>query len=590
MSIKITNQQPAEIYQPTNILPNIAIDLDAHEYLEAQKDYLKERLIKPLFQPLNQGSDVVMEDVSDPTNPIAFDQDAVTNGIWYAWYSDVIDPTLDSQLTEIYYQSLLHSQDNDWLIEQQQGQEAISKLKLPLPATGINGRMVKYTPKTDVIPFAKNLLAKANDDGAKAEWFAYLTGFLHDLNFDNFALLTVQSSDVWNQIKQTLDAQRQTLNNQNLLHKDKNKLLSDFNKISLDGELSTGIFLPENNSEEAYSFSRIVMNTLASMESLLPDQIYVQPLNSKQLMLPENIIVLNLEEYAHASDNAIIKDWEKLKQAFTIQKKLNMVSTKKLMTAKTVEAATTPSQSYQRKSTDPVARRAQKPFSDKPITSKNQLRLMKSIINKATTMKSTENSYKKIKPSYMRPNRRDPNNINLMGSLKTTKYRPDIHIYIDTSGSISERQYRDAVGSLILLTKQINANLYVTSFSHVISQTTLLKTKEKSMTQIYKDFLTIPKVSGGTDFEHVWNKIDQIDQLNQKTGKSYQLNFIITDFGYGLQRDRKFTRDQPSHKYTYYVPISSDKRTWKSIVHMAKDFSKQMAQAGAAGIRKHMLM
>lgn len=590
MTIKITNQSPAEIFKPNNVLPLIDVALSADEYMDEQMNHLRKTMVDPLFTPLNASNSVLMEDVTDPANPIAFDADAVTNGIWHIWTEDIIDPTLDSQMTEIYYQSLLHSQSNDWLIEQQQGQEAISKLKLPLPSSGVNGRLVKYTPKTDVIPFAKNLLSKPADDIAKTEWFAYLTGFVHDFQFDNFALVTVQSSVMWDQIKALVSVTRQTLNQNNMISKENNKLLADFDKVSLNGELSSGLFLPDKNSESSHSFTRIIMNAIATLEQSTGDQLYVQPLNSKQLMIPENLIVLNLEEYAHATDSAIIKDWEKLKRAFTIQKKLNMVSTKKLMTAKSVDAATNPSRSYHRKSNDPVARRTQRPFSQKPITSKNQLLLMKKIIERATTMKATENSYKKSKQTYMRANRRDPNNINLMGSLKTTKYRPDIHIYIDTSGSISEQQYRDAVGSLILLTKQINANLYVSSFSHVISQTTLLKTKDKSLKQIYRDFLSIPKVSGGTDFENVWNKIDQLDKFNQKSGKSYQLNFIITDFGYGLRRDRQFHREQSSHKYTYYVPISIDPRMWSQIRHMAKDFSAQMAKAGAAGIRNHMLM
>ena len=97
-------------------------------------------------------------------------------------------------------------------------------------------------------------------------------------------------------------------------------------------------------------------------------------------------------------------------------------------------------------------------------------------------------------------------------------------------------------------------------------------------------------MAGGTEFENVWNKIDQLDKLNQKAGKSYQLNFVITDFGYGLRRDRRFHREQPSHKYTYYVPISTNPREWKYIKDMAKSFSAQMAASGAKGIRNHMLM
>lgn len=589
MTIKITNQTPAEVFRPINILPIIPIDIGADEYVEKQKAYLKENMVDPLFKALNKTNPITMQDVTDPTNPIDFDETAVTEGIWHIWTSDQIDPDLDNQLTDIYYQSLLHAQQNDWLIEQQQGQEAITKLRQPLPSTGQSGRLVKYTPKTDVIPFAKKLLANPTDDLSKTEWFAYLTGFVHDMHFDDFALVTVQNHHVWDQIKELVDQLRQSLNQKGLIDKGTNKLLDDFDKVALDGALSSGMFLPEKNNELPHSFTRILMNALAVYEKSNGDELYTQPLNTHQMIRPTNLVVLNLEEYAHASDKAIIKDWDDLKKAFEVQKRLQMVSTKKLMTVKAVTAATAPSTHFTRKK-GPVERRAQVPFSNKPITSKQTLHLMKKIIERTKTQRATDNTYKKSKSSYMRANRRRPDDINAMGKIVTTHFRPDIHIYIDTSGSISESQYRDAVGGLIQLTKQIDANLYISSFSHVISQTTKLVTKNKSPKQIYKSFLTIPKVTGGTDFENVWKKIDQLDILNEKTGKSYQLNFIITDFGYGLRRDRKFHRDQPSHKNTYYVPISIEAQYWSSIKNMAKNFSGQMAKAGASGIRKHMLM
>lgn len=589
MTIKITNQKPAEIYAPHNILPKINISLSEDEYIEKQKDYIKTKIVEPLFVPLNAQTDVKMEDVSDPANPIPFDQDAIVEGIWHLWTDDSIDPDLDAQLTDIFYQSLRYSQTNNWRIEEQQALENLSKLKFPLPSTGQNGRIVKYTPKIDIIPTAKSLLADTSNSDTVSEWFGVLSGYLRD-KMTNITLLTVQSSYVWDQVKTNIDQIRQTLNQQNTISSDTNNLLSDFDKISLDGELSTGIFLPAKGAEQSHSFTRIVMNLLSVYEENHPDELLVQPLNTMEYMIPRNIVVLNLEEYAHATDKEIIKDWADLENAFKIKSKLNMVSHKKLMTAQRINSSMSPSTQYTRNTSHPVVRRAQQPFSQKPITSKQSMLLMSKVIKAAKTNKQTENMYKTPTRSFMRANRRDPNNINLSGKVTTTSYRPDIHIYLDTSGSISESQYRDAVGSLIMLTKKINANLYITSFSHVISQTTLLQTKDKSISDIYKSFLSTPKVSGGTEFENVWNKIDQLDVLNQKHGKSYQVNFIITDFGYGLRRDRSFHKDQPSHKYTYYVPISSDPYMWKHITRMAKEFSKQMASAGASGVRKHMLM
>lgn len=588
MTIQINNQQPAEIYKTNNILPRIDISLPGDEYLEKQTEFLKESFVDPLFIPLNQGNDVQMNDVSDPSNPQPFDADAVTNGIQHLWLGDSVDANLDQQLTDIYYQSLLHSHPNNWRIEEQLGLENLAKQKLPLPSRGENGQVVSYTPQTDLIPTAKQLLATPSDNDIADLWFASLTGFLH-YRMKNMLLITVQSNQEWDLIKNNISQLRQTLNQQGTIKRETNTLLSDFDKISLGGELSAGIFLPQINHNEPHSFTRILMNLLSIYEDNNPEKLHVQPLNMKQVIYPDNIIVLNLEEYAHATDKEIINDWKNLENAFTIQKRLNMVSIKNLMTSKQVNAVTAPQKGYKRGNTEAV-RRTQRPFANKPITSKQMLHLMKKVINRATTKKQTENNYKTQKTTYLRPNRRNPNDINLAGKLTTTKYRPDIHIYLDTSGSISEEQYRDAVGSLIMLTKEIDANLYLSSFSHKISQTSLVRTRDRSLKEVYKNFLTIPKVGGGTEFENVWNKIDQLDKLNKKAGKSYQLNFVITDFGYGLRRDRKFHREQPSHKNTFYVPISSDPRHWKAIIQMAKNFSKEMASAGAHGIRNHMLM
>ncbi len=589
MTIKITNQTPAVIYHPHEILPRTGIGLSADEYIEKQKEYIKDQIVEPLFNPLNAQNAVLMEDVSDPANPINFDKDAITEGIWHLWTSDTVDSNLDRQLTSVYYQSLLHTQDNNWRIENQQGLEALSQLGLPLPSTGQGGQMVTYTPRLDIIPTAKQLLANPSDSDLVIEWFAHLTGFIYN-KLTNTALVTVQSSHAWSQIKQRVDTLRQTLNQQAVLDQGTNTLLSEFNDIDLDGELSAGIFMPQSDQELPHSFTRIIMNMLSIYEDNNADELFVQPINTMELVLPRNLIVLNLEEYAHATDREIIDDWNDLENAFTVQSRLKMTSLKKLMTAKKINAATAPTTDYRRDPRQPSTRRTQRPFSDKPITSKKMLYLMERVINRTTTQKQTENTYKTSKNTFMRPNRRDPNNINLMGKVSKVSYRPDVHIYLDTSGSIDETQYRDAVASIIMLTRKIDANLYISSFSHEISQTSLLRTKNKSLKAAYQDFLRIPKVGGGTEFENVWNKIDQLDILNQRAGKSYQLNFVITDFGYGLRRDRRFHRESPSHKYTYYVPISTDPRNWSHITRMAKRFSEQMASAGAKGIRKHLLM
>ena len=594
MSILIRNQKPAIFLQnPFDIMPQI--DPSDADFEGKTKEHIMEKYIDPIFQPINTNNSVMIEDNS--TNPAQrIDKDTISGAIDYLWDNTTQNITLQEQLNEIYRQSLQHHIPNDWYFEEQLGVEALARCSLPLPSE-FAGRIVRYSISMDVIPSAKAFLANHGQDEAIA-WFANIIGYIHSKPINNYLLLTVRTADVFNDIKQQVKNYMNFQSAQNTMPYNQNtvNLLNDFDKISLDGDLSAGIFLPNEGltsqeERDVYSFSRIITNAIAVIEKT-NDGLSIQPSNLKQLYYPENIIILNLEQYSHATAKDIKKDWKDLEKAIRAKTNLRIISNKKLLTAKTVNRNLgDPNKSDSANSRGKEVFRAKpKPFSGKPIPARAMLKMMKKIIEKSIVKMQTENTYKSHKSSYMRPNRRKPDDINLPGKLQVTKYRPDIHIYLDTSGSISESQYRDAIINLINLTKRINCNLYLTSFSHYVSQTTLLKTKENSTKNIYQQFLKVPKVTGGTDFEQVWNKIDILDNYNKKNNKSYQLNFLITDFGYSLSSMHRWHPQQASVKHTYYVPISTNKQDWKYIVRWAKEFTQQMLKAGDYGIRSRILM
>jgi predicted metal-dependent peptidase len=160
--------------------------------------------------------------------------------------------------------------------------------------------------------------------------------------------------------------------------------------------------------------------------------------------------------------------------------------------------------------------------------------------------------------------------------MVSVQYRPDLHIYLDCSGSISERDYQDAIKSCIRLAKKMNVNFYFNSFSHYMSQTTKLQCKDKSISQIYKEFRKIPKVGGGTDYEQIWHYI------NQSARRKKEMSVIITDMEYTA----------PNHyvehpRFCYYAPISSS--SWSQVCICAEHFIKSM-QSICPDIRKHCLM
>lgn len=590
MNIQISNQKPALLYSASKVLPNIPVITDESTYNADRRDAISKMMVEPIFESIVPNVPVDIIDNADPKNPLPITSDMISDAINSLWIDDTLDVDTDAQLNEIYRQSLQYGQSSNWLIDEQLVAEALARQKLPLPGTN-NGIVVQYTETTDIIPTAKQLLAKTAStlsDSDKELWFGTLGAYLHQNQNRNILPITVTSSAAFEHLKVEIKTALSMISANMTL--DTNKMFNDLDAISIKGMLSSTFMLPSDN--EAYSFSRTLMSMLASFEASFSDELFIQPINISQLFNPENIVILNLEEYSHATARQIKNDWDKINQAININQRWNMVSNKKLTTAQAINQATTKTQGphIRNKKGGPVHRVKTRHFSGTPVTSSQMLQAMIRVIQDTTTTRRTQNMYKVKKPTFMRANRRDPNNINAMGKFNTNKYRPDIHIYIDTSGSISEAQYRDAVMNIILLAKRISANLFITSFADYVTQTYQLQTKGLSVQQIYANFMRIPKTTGGTNFENVWSKIDAIDKINTKAGRSYQLNFMITDFEYSLSRNKRFSQQHASVKNTYYLPISTSKANWQYLVHAATSFSKEMVAAGDKNIRQRMLL
>ena len=165
----------------------------------------------------------------------------------------------------------------------------------------------------------------------------------------------------------------------------------------------------------------------------------------------------------------------------------------------------------------------------------------------------------------MKSNRRNPDNYNLPGRGISLQYKPDIHIYLDTSASISEENYKNAIITCITMAKKLNVNLYFNSFSDVISESTRLKIKGKTIGEIYRQFQNVPKVSGGTSFELVWQYI------MQSARRKREISLMITDFAYYPPDER------PAYPAKlYYAPIDTSKASWPYVKEAAEEFCQSM--------------
>ena len=149
---------------------------------------------------------------------------------------------------------------------------------------------------------------------------------------------------------------------------------------------------------------------------------------------------------------------------------------------------------------NPTGKRALFRFGKSPISNRDLNKRIIKIVEKEVNVAASQNYAKTVKSSFMRANRRQPDNFNLPGKSISLLYKPDIHIYLDTSGSIDEENYKQAIMTLIVMAKKLGVNLYFNSFSHVISACKMLKIRGKSTAGIYREFQQIPKVEGGTDF------------------------------------------------------------------------------------------
>ena len=183
---------------------------------------------------------------------------------------------------------------------------------------------------------------------------------------------------------------------------------------------------------------------------------------------------------------------------------------------------------------------------NKPISIKTVTNAISKLVKRLSN-KPSANVYAIKIPSFKAPSRRDPNDPNLMGKATTYKYMKDLHIYLDTSGSINESLYENEIRLLIELAKHLNMNVYFNSFSHRLSQTTKLRLKGLKPAQIYNEFRKIPKVSGGTNFCNIWNYINE-----DKKRRYDEISIVITDFLWTPPRD--FPNYPPN---IYYVPINN---------------------------------
>lgn len=426
-----------------------------------------------------------------------------------------------------------------------------------------------YTPATDIIPASSGFLA---GNTAYEEFFAT---FAYYCRFEALGVYFVNQTEFDN-FKSWFQNMINTI--QNNLSADCLGLISDFMNLKLDGLTeSFRIRNVETENLDEYCFARVLISHL--MAYLKNTSLAgVMPFDTENLFCPKNIVFINVERFAHASPVVIATEIKDINKSIDITKKIPMISNRKLNQLAPVARGLRKTQAMAVQAAmrqAPASRASRTAFKSKIMTNKEYLVNITKILSKMKTEKMTQNIYKAVKPSFAKPNRRNPDDYNLQGKIVSTKYRPDIHLYLDTSGSISEENYEASVKLAIQLAKKLNVNLYFNTFSHIMSQTTLLKCAGKSVKQIYSVFQNTPKVTGGTDFEQIWRFI------NAGKKRQDELSIMITDFEWSA---RSTFIKHP--KNLYYMPCAN--MNWKMICDCANHFIKS-CEHNDPNIRAHIL-
>ena len=540
MQVTVNNQVPG--YISPLYMPNIKNDFDILKEIE-------EGLVEALLQPIDPAIPVeVLE------NGQTITKDVIATAV-AATFDDNINVDAEETCKTLFEKTMLYpNYVNSTSIGQLFPTQAAAKLKLPLPSL-----QAHYMTQTDVIPTCKLFLAgKACED-------ALLANFAFTYSPKTLGVFFLTESH-FNDFKQYVATQNATLGS--IFPQSTSSKLNDFCSLKLDG-LTEGLDLraAPGDDNDPYSFSRtIVWLLMHYIQQNVPQgqtnkKVGLLPFDLSELYIPKSILFINIDKHAHSNLKDIDDEWKIILKALAIPFKI--ISKKQITklgsTVRQYQKLQGQAANFNLR--DKMAKRLlNQKFSSKrpPVTT--FIKHIKRKVEKMASVNHSQNTYKKPTASYLKPNRRDPMNTNLMGKTTNENYRPDIHLYVDTSGSISEKQYQDSVKAAIGLAKTMDVNIYINTFSDLISTSTKLRVKWRSVKAVYKDFQRIPKVTGGTDFANVWQYI-QKSPIRRR-----ELSIMITDFEY-----RAPNRPDIEHpKNLYYTACSQI--DWGWICNEAKKF------------------
>ena len=546
-SINLVGQKPNRINPYAYIAPFTG-DCDPLATLDTA-------ITQTIFEPLTPGSNVNLTiDGHD------VDSDGV-NDLLLRAVGEVLDANAQATMGAIFEQSLAR-----WIpsasspVDEAFITQAAARCKLPDPSKAL------YTTQSDVMPTAKNVLAgNAGTDPLLVSlgwtFHPHTVGFWFrtDTEFDSFKMwlrgeLTKISS--------------------NITPAD-NQMFQQFDKIDLNG-LTESLILRANDSQalDEYSFARILMWALSTWTHMqqanqpgAPETCGILPFSIAELALPRTLVLVNVEAHARASMRKINAEWDIIMKSLHNPIKLVTPGQLSKLTAlaRAQQKASAQAANSLTNARHQTGRSGRIVFRKRPTRPIDIYKSVMRILTRMSKVNQSLNAIRNVGTSFVRANRRQPNDPNKPGKVVSRKYMPDIHIYLDTSGSISEENYEDTIKMLITFAQKMGVDLYFTSFSHVMATPVRLRIKNRSLIQVWKQFAAVPKVSGGTDYEQIYKFVNENPPLKRR------LNLVITDFEWW---PGSYHIDVPEN--LYYVPISVPDNWYEALRQSAMSFTRSM--------------
>lgn len=457
-------------------------------------------------------------------------------------------------------QTMLNYQPNKFPVNQCYVWSAACKEKLPEPSSS-----VIYTPASDITEPAKEIIA---DMDSYNKLFVGI-GFLFPMNTE---MVVFKTNDTFKAFQNHIKTEIQ---NQNL-QLDTITKLNQLTTIQL--ELIEALKIKNDYREDPTEFEIVLNNIIQSFVNSNSDTRLFH-LSLKESLMPTVYTFINVEDHARESASTIANEYKQLKKL--IDMNVKMISKKNIMSLSTITKSAKKAQkraSAHSISKEELAKLVTKrmKFSNKMPRLNFYLKSIQSIINKTGKVQLSHNITKAKQSSFQKPNRRHPDNIDMPGKITKTEYRPDLHIYLDTSGSISEDNYKNAMKLCISLAKKLNINLYFNSFSHMLSEESLIVVKNKGVNEIYNNFVKIPKVTGGTNYLNVWNYI------NGDPNRRKRVSLMITDFQYTAP---DVALKHPNN--LFYMPCEN--LNWDRLLQEVNWFAESMIYIDPT-IRKKLLL